>query len=104
MNYSLSIINSFNQCLTTTSKRSKTLFGDAYDKINPIRERAGLAQGSFRTAVLNERIIELAFENHRWFDLKRTMSPTELAAFLNAHGELERSNPTTDRGGIPFSV
>ena len=80
------------------------ILGDAYDKINPIRERAGLAQGSFQTAVLNEIRIELAFENHRWFDLKRTMSATELAAFLNAHGELKRSNPTTDIGGIPFSV
>lgn len=83
--------------------------GDAYDLVNPLRERAGLAplsgldKNSFREAVLQERRVELAFENHRWFDLKRTMSPTELASFLNAHGERERSNPTTTRGPVPFS-
>jgi len=82
---------------------------DAYSLINPLRERAGLDplsgldKDSFREAVLRERRVELAFENHRWFDLKRTMSPTEMAAFLNEHGERERSNPTTTRGPVPFS-
>ena len=81
----------------------------AYDYLNQVRTRAGLAalsgldQASFREAVLKERRLELAFENHRWFDLKRTKTPEELAAFLNAYGAEERSNPTTDRGGIPFS-
>ena len=83
---------------------------EAYPYLNAVRERAGLAplsgldQAAFRTAVLQERRVELAFENHRWFDLKRTKSPQELADFLNAYGQRERSNPTTDRGGIPFSA
>ncbi|MEQ9437568.1 MAG: RagB/SusD family nutrient uptake outer membrane protein [Cyclobacteriaceae bacterium] len=78
--------------------------------LNAVRERAGLAplngldKEAFRTAVLQERRVELAFENHRWFDLKRTKTPQELADFLNAYGEKERSAPTTDRGGIPFSA
>lgn len=82
---------------------------EAYGYVNAIRERAGLAllsgldKDSFRTAVLKERRIELAFENHRWYDLKRTMSASELATFLNAYGAFARSNPTTTRGGIPFS-
>lgn len=82
---------------------------EAYGYVNAIRDRAGLAllsgldKESFRTAVLKERRIELAFENHRWYDLKRTKSSSELVAFLNAHGAHERSNPTTTRGGIPFS-
>lgn len=82
---------------------------EAYDYLNQVRSRAGLAplsgldKESFRRAVLKERRIELAFENHRWFDLKRTMTPEELAAFLNAYGAREKANPTTDRGGIPFS-
>ena len=54
--------------------------------------------------MLKERRLELAFENHRWFDLKRTKTPEELAAFLNAYGEFEKSNPTTTRSGIPFSA
>jgi hypothetical protein len=84
--------------------------GEAYDHLNAVRIRAGLEalsgldQTSFRDAVLKERRVELAFENHRWFDLKRTKTPNELAAFLNAYATIEKSNPTTDRGGIPFSA
>ena len=83
---------------------------EAYGYVNAIRDRAdlaplsGLNKDSFRDAVLQERRIELAFENHRWFDLKRTKTPEELAAFLNAYGERERSDPTTSRGGIPFTA
>lgn len=83
--------------------------GEAYGYLNQIRQRAGLdpvsglSKEAFRDTVLHERRIELAFENHRWFDLKRTKTPEELAAFLNAYGEVEKSNPTTSRGGIPFT-
>jgi hypothetical protein len=83
---------------------------EAYDYLNAVRIRAGLTalsgldQTSFRNAVLEERRVELAFENHRWFDLKRTKTPAELATFLNAYAAIEKSNPTTDRGGIPFSA
>lgn len=83
---------------------------EAYGYLNEIRDRAGLLplsgldQASFRDAVLKERRLELAFENHRWFDLKRTKTPEELAAYLNAYGEFEKSNPTTTRSGIPFSA
>ncbi|WP_158855954.1 RagB/SusD family nutrient uptake outer membrane protein [Lunatibacter salilacus] len=83
--------------------------GDAYNHLNKIRERAGLdpvsglSKDAFRTAVLNERRLELAFENHRWLDLKRTMTVPELVSFLNAYGLRERADPTTSRGGIPFS-
>ena len=83
--------------------------GDAYSYLNAIRVRAGLnpltglSKDAFRTAVLHERRIELAFENHRWLDLKRTKTVPELVSFLNAYGLKERANPTTSRGGIPFS-
>jgi hypothetical protein len=82
---------------------------EAYGYLNTIRDRAdldelsGLDEVSFREAVLKERRIELAFENHRWFDLKRTKTPEALTTFLNAYAAIERSNPTTDRGGIPFT-
>lgn len=61
---------------------------EAYALINAIRERArnrdgnnvnsfpenlsGLTKDEFRDAVLNERVVELGFEGHRWFDLVRT--------------------------------
>lgn len=82
----------------------------AYGYLNAIRQRAGLLplsgldQASFRNAVLKERRLELAFENHRWFDLKRTNTPEQLAAFLNAYGLVEKGDPTTTRSGIPFTA
>ena len=50
---------------------------ESYDLINEVRARAGLeaidgtTPGSFSEKLLNERRLELAFENHRWPDLKR---------------------------------
>lgn len=55
--------------------------GEAFELLNKIRKRAGLAektstqlagQADFRLALEQERRLELAFENHRWFDLVRT--------------------------------
>lgn len=52
---------------------------EAYDAINQVRNRAGLAnlaaglsQDAFRDAVLEERLKEFVFEGQRWFDLVRT--------------------------------
>ncbi|MDR1337230.1 MAG: RagB/SusD family nutrient uptake outer membrane protein [Tannerella sp.] len=83
---------------------------EAYGYLNQIRQRAGLSPVSgltkeaFREKVLHDRRIELAFENHRWFDLKRTMTQTELAAFMSAYGKYEMANPTTPtRASMAFS-
>ncbi|ADB37007.1 RagB/SusD family nutrient uptake outer membrane protein [Spirosoma linguale] len=83
---------------------------EAYGLVNQVRTRAGLKaldgldKAAFKAAVLRERRVELAFENHRWFDLKRTMTPAELTAFMNAHGAREKAKPTVDRGGIAFNA
>lgn len=82
---------------------------DAYNYLNEVRNRAGLKslngldKNSFRNAVYHERRIELAFENDRWFFLKRTMSPQELTTFLNAYAAKEKNDPTVTRQGIPYS-
>lgn len=82
---------------------------EAFQLLNDVRTRAklspvtGLNQSQFRTALSKERRIELAFENHRWFDLKRTLTAPQLVTLLNDHGKKERLSPTTSRGGIPFS-
>ena len=48
---------------------------DAKDKVNLIRARAGIAQLNDADITINrvrrERLNELAFENHRWYDLRR---------------------------------
>ncbi|QIP12692.1 RagB/SusD family nutrient uptake outer membrane protein [Spirosoma aureum] len=51
---------------------------EAVKSLNQVRTRAGLAatkatdQNSFRLAIEQERRVEFAFENQRWFDLVRT--------------------------------
>ncbi len=83
---------------------------EAFGYVNQVRKRAGLKdlagldKAAFKTAIMQERRVELAFENHRWFDLRRTKSPAELAAFMNAYGTKEKANPTVNRGGIAFNA
>lgn len=83
--------------------------GDGYQYLNQVRRRAGLTelagltQDSFRAAIRHERRVELAFENDRWFDLKRALTSTQMTTLLNAHGAAEKASPTVDRGGVPFS-
>ncbi|WP_158795835.1 RagB/SusD family nutrient uptake outer membrane protein [Pedobacter sp. L105] len=84
--------------------------GGAYQYINQVRTRAGLAtlagltQDTFRAAIRHERRVELAFENDRWFDLKRAFTNEQMTALLNAHGQAERASPSVDRSGVPFAA
>jgi hypothetical protein len=61
--------------------------------LNLVRERAGLpdiatglSQDNFRTAVLHERRMELAFEGQRWFDLIRINKGQYGLDFLHSIG------------------
>jgi hypothetical protein len=51
---------------------------DAHEFLNDVRERAGLADKTglnhddLAAAIAQERRVELCFEGHRWWDLKRT--------------------------------
>jgi len=64
---------------------------EAYDALNSIRKRAGmpdksgLDQPGFRTAVQNERTVEMAFEATRYSDLMRWLTaPTVLSQQLTS--------------------
>lgn len=59
----------------------------AVDAINIIRNRVGMpdvlpefsgSAEAFRERIRNERAVELMFENHRWFDLRRWMIAEEV--------------------------
>ena len=60
--------------------------------LNMVRDRAGLgdATGDMREAIYQERRVELAFENKRWFDLVRTGRAVEV---ITAYGARIKSNP-----------
>ncbi len=63
------------------NEQSYNANSEAFDFINELRQRAGLAdltnlnatnQQALREAIAQERRKELAFEGHRWYDLVRT--------------------------------
>ncbi len=63
------------ECLVNQGK-----YGETLPYINQVRNRAGLPSLTSVTAedVANERKHELAFENHRWYDLLRTGKALEV--------------------------
>lgn len=67
---------------------AKMLLGesDAVNYVNEVRTRAGL-QGisvATRDAIVHERMVELAFEGHSWYDLLRLYSKNELKALISS--------------------
>ncbi|SFR66890.1 RagB/SusD family nutrient uptake outer membrane protein [Maribacter stanieri] len=66
--------------------------GEALPYLNEVRARAGLgdATGDLEEAIFEERRVELAFENKRWFDLVRTGRANEV---ITAFGARVFSNP-----------
>ena len=69
--------------------------GEAYGLINQLRTRAGLADieantaGTFEDKLLQERRVELAFENHRWYDLLRFGKAQEVMQAHSAGATLD---------------
>ncbi len=66
-------------------------FASASDLVNLVRARAGLEPvtldaGNFIDIISEERRVELAFEGHRWYDMKRYGTALE---FLTAKGRSE---------------
>lgn len=96
---------------------------EAIALVDQVRERAGLPgyqesrkdpeyaskYPTLKEAILHERRVELAFENHRWFDLIRNFTPEELVTYFKGkeqanYGNAKLSNISTkDRYyPIPF--
>lgn len=81
--------------------------GEAIPYLNRVRARAGLAttkaasQADLRTAIYQERRVELAFENKRWFDLVRTGRVKDV---ITAYGNRVKANPEAyyfPKGAVP---
>ncbi|AWW28873.1 RagB/SusD family nutrient uptake outer membrane protein [Echinicola strongylocentroti] len=70
---------------------------EALTLLNTIRNRAGLESlslssadaqyGDLEAAILHERLIELCYEGHRWFDLMRTGKAMEVMGPINGLSE-----------------
>ncbi len=80
---------------------------EAAPLLNQIRTRAGLAatkaasQAEMRSAIYDERRVELAFENKRWFDLVRTDRVKDV---ISAYGARVKANPLNyyfPKGAVP---
>lgn len=71
--------------------------GDPYIYLNQVRNRAGLSnlsglsEANLREAIAHEQRVEVAFENHRWYQLLRTGKAVEV---MNAHGVEEKKRLT----------
>ena len=88
----------------TGNTEPPTIPASAYDAVNRIRARsampklpAGLSADEFRARVRNERAIELAFEDHRFWDIRRWLIAEEEGVMKGAmYGiRITRVNPTT---------
>lgn len=69
--------------------------------LNEVRTRAGMPEyadmmnnaaykakyPNLKAAIMHERRVELAFENHRWFDLLRFMSTEELINYIHSKNQ-----------------
>lgn len=75
---------------------------DVYASINQIRKRAnmpdlpiGLTKSQMRERIHNERAVELAFEEHRWWDILRWKKGVEIIPKTIKGMEVERLTATT---------
>ena len=69
--------------------------------MQPLNRGSITSHALLREAIEKERWVELAFENHRWYDLVRTKVAVDV---MNAHGASEKIlKPTIIRPGA-FNV
>lgn len=78
--------------------------GNVYAAVEAVRQRAGLdpyqlptglSQGDMRTYIQNERRIELAYEGHRFWDVRRWKIAAQTENIQSQGMEVRRANGTT---------
>jgi hypothetical protein len=84
--------------------------GDVYNAVNMIRQRAGLVpfalpagldKDGMRLAIRNERRIELAFEEHRFWDVRRWKIADQTENIQTMGMEVDRNNNTVTYTTFP---
>jgi hypothetical protein len=71
--------------------KAKRLTPDFYAQ--EVTRVAGLKQPALVAEIMQERFRELAFEGHRWFDLRRTTQPEIVHTFGNETATLKKGDP-----------
>ena len=83
----LDYAEAMNEAYGPTGNPEGYVSGSAVDALNKVRNRAGhcnvrseytAGKEKFRNKIRDERAVELLFENHRWFDIRRWMIAEEL--------------------------
>lgn len=92
------------ECLNETGESAK-----AVGFVNQVRQRAhavpvtsSLSQADLRQVIEDERLLELCFEGHRWFDLLRTgrLTPVMIAHFNHRTPGLGAEYQACDNGMV----
>lgn len=82
---------------------------EAYNAVNAVRSRAGmpalpsgLTQEQFRARVRNERRVEFAFEDHRFFDVRRwkTLDQSKYVTGMRPIEEIKEIEETDGEGNV----
>jgi len=100
----LNYAEAMNEAFATPSYKDATFTLSAIEAINLVRKRTGVAliaipttisKEDFRTKIRNERRVELAFEDHRFWDIRRWMIGPETVAIKRTKIEKNNTTPVT---------
>lgn len=100
----LNYAEAMNEAFESPSYKDATFTMSAVEAINLIRKRTGVAliaipttisKDDFRAKVRNERRVELAFEDHRFWDIRRWMIGPETVAIKRTKIEKNNTTPVT---------
>jgi len=88
--------------MSAEAKNEQGKTGEAETLLNQVRERAmvdkkeGLSQDQMRQAIIDERVLELSGESHRFFDLVRWGLADDYMGTTSLHGD----HPKSLSGGV----
>ena len=100
----LNYAEAMNEAFATPTYKDATFTLSAVEAINLVRKRSGVAllaipttinKDDFRAKVRNERRVELAFEDHRFWDIRRWMIGPETVAIKRTKIEKMNTTPVT---------